>query len=89
MQPHVITPEEFGELYDYEKVSLIYYADGVLTDEDDNIVDDVDGIVGIDSLNMFGQYEEDSVYVRNDERRCDYEILMDERKYHQVKRPKI
>ena len=87
--PHVITPEEFGELYDYEKVSLIYYADGVLTDEDDNIVDDVDGIVGIDSLNMFGQYEEDSVYVRNDERRCDYEILMDERKYHQVKRPKI
>lgn len=87
--PHVITPEEFGELYDYEKVSLTYYADGVLTDEDDNIVDDMDGIVGMDSLSTFGQYEEDSVYVRNDERRCDYEILMDERKYHQVKRPKI
>lgn len=87
--PHVISPEEFGELYDYEKVSLTYYADGVLTDEDDNIVDDVEEIVGRDSLKTFGQYEEDSVYVRNDEHRCDYEILLDERKYNQVKRPKI
>lgn len=25
--PHVITPEEFGELYDYEKISLTYYVD--------------------------------------------------------------
>lgn len=87
--PHVIKPDDFGELYDYEKVSLTYYADGVLTDEDDNIVDDVEEIVGRDSLKTFGQYEEDSVYVRNDEHRCDYEILLDERKYNQVKRPKV
>ena len=87
--PHVIKPDDFGDLYDYEKVSLTYYADGVLTDEDDNIVDDVEEIVGRDSLKTFGQYEEDSVYVRNDEHRCDYEILLDERKYNQVKRPKV
>lgn len=88
-KPYVISPEEFGELDDYDKFSLILYSDGVLTDEDDNVVDDVENTVGHESLNTFGQYEDDSVYVRNDALKHDYEILLDERRYRDIKRPKI
>lgn len=83
--PYVISPEEFGELGDdYETISLTYYADGVLADEMDEPIEDVDDIVGKDSLNHFGEYEDDSVFVRNDRMRCDYEILLDSRKYSDV-----
>lgn len=80
-RPYVIKPEEFGET-DYETISLTYYADGVLTDDTDEPIDDVDDVVGLDSLNHFGEYEDDSVFVRNDEHKCDYEILMDVREYY-------
>jgi len=82
--PYVITPEEFGEFKDYEKFSLTYYADKVLADENDELIDDVEEIVGFDSLNHFGEYENDSVFVRNDAKKCDYEILLDLRKYSDV-----
>ena len=83
-KPYVISPDEFGEFEDYEKISLIYYNDGVLTDENNEIVDDINEIVGEDSLKHFGEYEEDSVFVRNDKLKCDYEILYDLRKYKNV-----
>lgn len=83
-KPYVISPEEFGEFEEYEKISLTYYADEVLADENDEEVDDVDEIVGEESLNHFGEYEDDSVFVRNDRLKCDYEILLDQRNYLDV-----
>lgn len=83
-RPYVIPPEDFGELDDYDTISLTYYSDGVLADDMDEIVEDVDDIVGRDSLSHFGEYEDDSVFVRNDNMRADYEILLDERKYSDV-----
>lgn len=83
-KPYVILPEEFGEFEDYEKISLTYYADKVLADENDEEVDDVDENVGEESLNHFGEYEDDSVFVRNDRLKCDYEILLDQRNYYDV-----
>jgi hypothetical protein len=87
-KPYVIAPEEFGELDDYETISLTYYADQILADDNDVIVDDVEDVVGFDSLNRFGEYEDDSVFVRNDRLKCDYEILLDQRKYSNVIRRK-
>ena len=83
-KPYVISPEEFGEFEEYEKISLTYYADEVLADENDEEVDDVEEIVGKGSLNHFGEYEDDSVFVRNDRLKCDYEILLDQRNYSDV-----
>lgn len=85
--PYVIAPEEFDELDGYKTVTFMYYADGVLTNEDDEIVKDVEGTIGSDSLNHFGEYEDDSVFVRNDKLKCDYEILKDQRKYSSLKKP--
>lgn len=84
-KPYVIRPDEFGQFDDYRQVSLSYYEkDKVLTDELDNPIEDVDMMVGLDSLTHFGQYEDDSVYVRNDERMTDYEILLDIRGYGEL-----
>lgn len=79
-KPYVISPDELGDL-DYQIVSLTYYADKILADDDNNVIEDVDNIIGLDSLNHFGEYEADSVHVRNDKKKTDYEILLDEEKY--------
>lgn len=84
MKPYVISPDEFGEFEDYERISLSYYADHILADEDDEKVEDVDNVVGLESLAHFGEYEDDSVFVRNDRLKCDYEILLDQRTYSDV-----
>lgn len=86
--PKVITPDEFDEFEDYDKFSLTYYADGVLTDENDCLIEDVEGTVGVESLTHFGEYEDDSVFVRNDRLKCDYEILLDLRTYSDVLKQK-
>lgn len=82
-KPYVISPEEFGEK-EYTVICLSYYKDGVLADEDDHVVEDVDAVIGYESLEHFGEYENDSVHVRNDRLRCDYEILIDLREYSEV-----
>lgn len=83
-RPYVISPAEFDTEDDYEVYTLTYYADGVLTDEQDNPVDDVESMVGRDSLSHFGEYEEDAVHVRNDAMKCDFEILRDLSNYSDV-----
>ena len=82
--PYVITPDEFGEYDDYTQITLIYYADNVLTDELDQLVENVEDTIGYDSLTHFGEYDDDSVYVRNDKRKIDYEILRSLRTYAEV-----
>lgn len=82
--PYVISPEEFDELDDYDVESLTLYADGVLTDDFNNVIEDVDSLVGSENLDRFGEFEDDSVFVRNDRLKCDYEILADERNYHDL-----
>ena len=83
-KPYVIAPEEFGDLDEYDTISLTYYSDQILTDDNDVIVEDIENVVGFDSLNSFGEYEDDSVFVRNDRLKCDFEILLDLRKYSSV-----
>ena len=56
----------------------------VVLDEDDHIIDDVEDIVGEGFSKHFGEYEEDSVFVRNDGKKHDYEILKDFRLYSDV-----
>lgn len=83
-RPYVIQPSDFGEFDDYEKISLTYTADGVLLDDMNEIVDDIEETVGEDALECFGEYEDDAVHVRNDAKKCDYEILLDQRNYQEI-----
>lgn len=78
--PYVISPDEFAEDEEYDKVTLYYYADGVLADDTGDVVD-VSTVGGEECLEEFGAFEDDAVYVRDDEEKVDYEILEDERTY--------
>lgn len=81
--PYVIPPEEFDE-NGYETESLTLFSDGVLVDSYNEIIDDIDDLVGLDSLEHFGEFEDDSVFVRNDDLQRDYEILRDYRTYSEA-----
>ena len=84
IEPYVIVPEEFDE-NGYETMTLFYYADGVLAYGDTNeVVEDVGELVCEDFAEHFGEYEDDSVFVRNDNLRIDIEILKDVRRYSEV-----
>lgn len=83
-RPYVITPDEFGEYDDYEKITLFFYEDQILADDNDVAIRNVDEIVGIDSLTHFGEYDDDAVYVRDDRKKLDYEILRSLRRYSEV-----
>lgn len=82
-RPYVIDPWDFGGEDGYDTVTLNYYADDVLTDSDNNVIEDedIDDFVGADFAEHFGEYEKDCVCVRNDRLKIDYEICRDIIKY--------
>ena len=84
--PQIIQPDEFGELgSDYEKVSLIYYADDVIAYElDDEIFENAEQTLGENYWEHFGEFEENAMYVRSDIEKTDYYISKDERTYEEV-----
>lgn len=86
-KPYVISPAEFGEMDGYSVETLFYYANGMLADANGEVIDDAEDIIGEDSLTHFGDYEEDSVCVRNDRLKADYEILKDNGDYEPQSEP--
>lgn len=81
--PYVITPEQYEDNVDYTKVSLTWYSDEVLEDDWGNVLDP-DDVIRRDALATFGQYEDDSVFVRDDDEQIDYEVLRDTRSYEET-----
>ena len=84
--PYAITPEQFGEYNEYGTKTLIYYSDNVLTDEIDNPItsEEMVTMIGPDALDHFGEYEDDSVYIRDEMNEMDYEILKSEKKFSEI-----
>lgn len=84
--PYVIEPEQFGEYNEYGTKTLTYYADNVLTDEIDNPItsEEMITMIGPDALDHFGEYEDDSVYIRDEMNEMDYEILKSEKKFSEI-----
>lgn len=84
--PYVISPYDFGELDDYNQIELTYYeGDDTLEDDEYNIITDRDELIGPKALYTFGEYEDDSVFVRNERLRTDFQILKDYRKYTEAR----
>lgn len=85
--PFIIDPSEFGENVDYDTMTLTYFADGVLVDDVDDIVEEPDIVVGLENLKVFEEFGATSVYVRNDIYKTDYEIIRDDWNYSDLKEP--
>ena len=82
---YVVSPLEYGEDPTYINESLTYYSDGILAnDDDDSIIEDIDDVIGIGSLNHLGDYEEDYLYVKNDIVGAYYEVSRSDKTYSEV-----
>lgn len=81
-----IDPNEFGDDLDYEQINLTYYADGVMADDADEVMDEIEinGTVGENFEDHFGEFEGDTVYVKNDARKVYYEVCRDSRDSSEV-----
>lgn len=86
--PYIVSPTEYGDEDDYDETDLILYADGILADKDDNIIDNVDEVLGKGTLEHMGEYEEDALHVCNPVKKIYYEILADERSYEKATKKK-
>lgn len=77
---------DIGDLDDYEIVHWTYYQDGVIADENDREISlmELEESVPQGILSRFATEDIDSLYVRNDVFKCEYEILVDERTYEEV-----
>ena len=83
-EPYIIDPTEYGEFSEYEQIELTYYKDGVICENDMDMIDPYDIFGDLDVGDHFGEYENDRVFVRDDRRQVDYEILRDERTFMEV-----
>lgn len=77
--PVVIDPYECGDEPDYEQVELMYYSTAdIVRDENNETLtkEEIEEDIGAAALRRFGEYEDDSVYVRNDSQERYYIILL-------------
>ena len=91
-EPYSIDPEEFGNKEDegWDTMVLTYFADGVLIDDADEIVEQPDVVVGLDNLKIFEEFPDATcVYVRNETWRTDFEILRDDWKWSDLQEPQV
>lgn len=76
----VLSDEEFAES-DNHIETLYYYQDGIVADEDGNVVKNFEDLIG-DSLDIFRTSDDDCIHVRNKNTQTDYEILLSERYWY-------
>ena len=91
-EPYSIDPEEFGNKEDegWDTMVLTYFADGVLTDDADEVVEQPEVVVGLDNLKIFEEFPDATcVYVRNETWRTDFEILKDDWKWSDLQEPQV
>lgn len=84
--PYVIAQSELdADEFDHEHIILTWFTAGeaTLVDEDEKPIDDLENTVGRDNLNKFGRGSGDAnvVYIRNEARGVDYEVIQDARSY--------
>lgn len=84
--PYPIHKDEFDEKEEYATLTLSYFeGDDVLSDEQDTVIppDQRDAMIGEENLSKFGLGSGDPniIYIRNDSREMDYEIVKSPRSY--------
>lgn len=77
-EPYIIDPSEFGNYGHYATQTCTYFADGVLVDDVDEVIEDPETLVGNYHVDIFRDFDATSVYVRNDWMKMDFEIIRDD-----------
>ena len=86
--PYVIDIMEYGEMDDYDEINLTLYADGVITDENDDIIENPEELIGKDNYEYLKSdgltINGETMFIRNDIRKCDYEVVASYMSYHDI-----
>jgi hypothetical protein len=86
--PYVIDDESFcNEFLKHDKLSITYYVeDNVLVDDNEEIVDDVDGLVGYENLSIMstGMVNPNIIHIRNERIATDFEIAVNPNSYQEI-----
>lgn len=86
--PYIISVEAYMDNEEaMDQMTLTYYAkDKVLANDAEEVIEDVRGTVGLDNLNKFGEESgnPDTVYIRNERRQAEYEVLRDPSSYSET-----
>lgn len=89
-EPYIISEDDYfdpNQYPEFAQENLVYYAkDDVLTTERDEVIVNVEDIVGPDALTSFGSLtvDKDTVFVRNIGLGMEYEVTRDEGSYQEV-----
>lgn len=94
-RPYNIPPEEY-EVYceadgTWNSEEYTYYADGYVTDSQGLPVspEDVTRCIGTEFPNWFGTYEDDQIWIRNDELRMDFSVVRDLDNFVDIADPRL
>lgn len=83
-KPYIITAEEFNDS-ENDCQTLFYSKDKVLTDDDYNQISNVGIVGGYVLLDQMGKYDADCLYVRDEAKGIDYEILLEQRTFDKLR----
>lgn len=74
--PYTIGPDQYHDEMLFDKMTLTYYEgnDALISDEDESL--EIGDFIGRDSLDKFGEYESDTVFVRNEKMGMDFEVVL-------------
>lgn len=77
----VIKMEDFGTKDDFDTKTLIFWNDGILTTDQNEVISQPVEVIG-NALSYFDNNDElDCVYIRNKNNKIDYEILKSEKDF--------
>lgn len=85
-KPYIITVSEFFDEHedDFDKLTVTYFeSDGILMDDHNVVIPDIEFNIGIDNLDHFGVGSNEShiLYIRNEQLTNDYEVVLDDGSY--------
>ena len=88
--PYPISPNEFAEDPSYSEIHLCLHPNGVMTDEETGEeVDDLIGLIGTECEHYIGEYEVNTVRVRNERLSTDIEIVQELPKVMAQEKPTV
>lgn len=86
-KPYIITDIEWNEEHnEFDKITLCFYRDGIIADENEEILDDISNTIGQEAYNLLVD-NGNTVWVRNESLGADYEIVIMKLKYGDMIEP--
>ena len=75
-EPYVISPDEFAHEPGISEAHYVLHPNGSITDEEDGEeIDDPIGMLGVEWEKRIGEYEQNTVYIRNEKYSMDIEVV--------------